>query len=51
MIGEKFIVCGKSDNWWDEIKISLRRELHKRMMHGEGDLWEEYCRVRKEVKN
>ena len=53
VIGEKFIVCGKSVSWWDDEikdKISLRRELHKRMMHGQGDLWEEYCRVRKEVK-
>ena len=53
VIGEKFIVCGKSVNWWDdEVKdgISLRRELYKKMMHGQEDLWEDYCRARKEVK-
>ena len=53
VIGKKFIVCGKSVSWWDDEiknKISLRRELHKRMMHGQGDLWEQYCRVCREVK-
>ena len=53
VIGEKFVVCGKSVSWWDDEikdKISLRRQLHKRMMHGQGDLWEEYCRVHREVK-
>ena len=52
-IGEKFIVCGRSISWWDnevKDKISLRRELHKRMVDRKEDLWEEYCRVRKEVK-
>ena len=31
---------------------SLRRELHvyKKVINGREDLWDEYCRLRKEVK-
>ena len=39
--------------WWDkEIKekISLRRELYKKVISGREELWDEYCRLRKEVK-
>ena len=53
-VGEKMIVCGRAVRWWDsEIKekIKCRRELHKRMVNGQGDLWVEYCRLRKEVKD
>ena len=52
-VGEKMIVCGKAVNWWDnEIKnkIKFRRELYKEMINGREDLWDEYCRLRKEVK-
>ena len=37
----------------DEIKekIKCRRELHKRMVDGRGNLWGEYCRLCKEVKD
>ena len=44
------IVCGRAARWWDnEIKekISLRRELY---INGREDLWDEYCRLRKEGK-
>ena len=52
-VGEKFIVCGRAARWWDnEIKekISLRREVYKKVIRGREDLWDEYCRLRKEVK-
>lgn len=52
-VGEKEIVCGKAARWWDDEireKIKGRRELHKRMINGQGDLWGEYCKLRKEVK-
>ena len=48
------IVCGRAAKWWDsEIKgkIECRRELHKKMINGQEDLWDEYCRLRKEVKD
>ena len=47
------IVCGRAARWWDnEIKekISLRRELYKKVISGREELWDEYCRLRKEVK-
>ena len=28
----------------------MRRELYKKVINGQEDLWEEYCRLRKEVK-
>ena len=31
-------------------KISLRRELYKKVISGREELWDEYCRLRKEVK-
>ena len=52
-VGEKLIVCGRAARWWDnEIKdkISLRREVYKKVSRGREDLWDEYCRLRKEVK-
>ena len=52
-VGEKLIVCGRTARWWDnEIKdkISLRREVYKKVIRGREDLWDEYCRLRKEVK-
>ena len=52
-VGEKMIDCDRAARWWDnEIKekISLRRELYKKVIKGREDLWDEYCRLRKEVK-
>ena len=52
-VGEKMIVCGRAARWWDnEIKekISLRRELFKKVISGREELWDKYCRLRKEVK-
>ena len=52
-VGEKMIVCCRAARWWDnEIKgkISLRRELYKKVIGGREELWDEYCRLRKEVK-
>ena len=28
----------------------MRRELYKKVINGQEDLWDEYCRLRKEVK-
>ena len=53
-VGEKVIVCGRSARWWDsEIKerIALRRQLYKKVISGRDDLWDEYCRLRREVKD
>ena len=47
------IVCGRAARWWDnEIKekISLRREVYKTVIKDREDLWDEYCRLRREVK-
>ena len=52
-LGEKMIVCGRAARWWDEqIKdqINARREVYKKVVNGREDLWGEYCRLRKEVK-
>ena len=46
-------MCGRAVRWWnDEIKakVEQRRELYKRILRGEDELWEEYVRLRKEVK-
>ena len=31
-------------------KINARRQLYRRLLMGREDLWGEYCRLRKEVK-
>ena len=52
-IGEKMIVCGRAARWWDndiKEKIKCRRELHKKMINGQKNLWGEYCKLRKELK-
>ena len=52
-VGKKMIVCGRAARWWEkEIKekISLRQELYKKVISGREELWDEYCRLRKEVK-
>ena len=52
-VGDKMIVCGRAARWWDKElkeKISLRREVYKKVIKGREDLWDEYCRLRREVK-
>ena len=52
-LGEKMIVCGRAAMWWDkQIKdrINERREVYRKVVNGREDLWDEYCRLRKEVK-
>ena len=52
-LGEKMIVCGRATRWWDEQikdKINARRKVYKKVVNGWDDLWGEYCRLRKEVK-
>ena len=41
-IGEKVIV---------KEKIALRRQLYKKVTSGRDELWDEYCQLRKEVKD
>ena len=51
-VGEKEVVCGGDVRWWDneiKAKIEQRRELYKRILSGEDELWEE-CRLWKGVK-
>ena len=53
VVGEETIVCGKSARWWDnEIKDKIRRrcQVCKKVVSGRKELWDEYCRLRKEVK-
>ena len=48
------IVCGRSARWWDsEIKerVTLRWQLYKKVISGQDDLWDEYCRLCREVKD
>ena len=48
------IVCGKLARWWDsevKYKINSRRKLYKSMLDGNVDAWEDYCKLRKEVKD
>lgn len=43
-VGKKVIVCGRSVRWWDnevKEKIQERREVYRRIVRGEEDLWEE----------
>ena len=52
-LGEKIRVCGRAARWWDEQikdKINARRQVYKKVVNGREDLWGEYCRLRKEVK-
>ena len=53
-VGENMIVCGKSASLWDsevKDKINSRRKLYKSMLDGNVDAWEDYCKLRKEVKD
>ena len=52
-LGDKMIVRGRAARWWDEqikYKINARREVYKKVGNGQEDLWGEYCRLQKEVK-
>ena len=51
-IGEKVIVCGGLARWLDsEIKErnALRWQLYKKVISCRDGLWDEYCRLRKEL--
>ena len=50
VVGEKTIVCGKSARWWDNDKINRRREVYKKVVSDRKELWDEYCRLHKEVE-
>ena len=43
----------RSARWWDSkrLKITLRRQLYKKVISGLEDLWDEYCRLRRELKD
>ena len=46
-------MCGRAARWWDEQikdKINARRQVYKKVVNGREDLWGEYSRLRKEVK-
>ena len=46
-------MCGRAARSWDEQikdKINARRQVYKKVVNGREDLWGEYCRIRKEVK-
>ena len=50
-VGE--FICGRAARWWDnelKDKTCLRREVYKKVIRGREDLWDEYSRLRKEVK-
>ena len=47
------IVCSRAARWWDgelKDKIGLRRVVYKKVIRGREDLWDEYYKLRKEVK-
>ena len=46
-------VCGRAARWWDDevrAKIEHRRQVYRMIASGQEELWEEYYRLRKEVK-
>ena len=47
MVGEKTSVCGKSARWWDN---EIKDKINRRVVSGRKELWDEYCRLCKEVK-
>ena len=49
-VGEKVIVCGRAVRWWGDEKIEERREVYRKILRGQGDLWGDYTKLRKEVK-
>ena len=49
-VGEKMIVCGRAARWWDGEIRDKRHEVYRKMVSGQKELWSEYCRLHKEVK-
>ena len=52
-LGEKMIMCGRAARGWDEQikdKMNAIRKVYKKVVNGWKDLWDEYCRLQKEVK-
>ena len=52
-VGEKMIVCSRAARWWDDeirAKIEHRRQVYRLIVSGQEELWVEYYRLRKEVK-
>ena len=52
--GEKMIVCGRAARWCDaevKAKIEHRREVYRKIAGGHYELWEEYFKLRRGVKN
>ena len=46
-------MCGRAARLWDvqiKDKINTSWEVYKKVVNGREDLWDEYCRLRKEVK-
>ena len=46
-------MCGRAARWWDEQikdRINARQEMYRKVVNGPEDLWDEYCRLRKEIK-
>lgn len=53
-VGDKMIVCGKAARWWDDevkAKIEHRRQVYREIVSGHDELWNEYYKLRKEVKH
>ena len=53
-VGEKVVVCGRAVRWWDDEikqKIEHRREAYKKVLESQDNLWEEYSKLRRKVKN
>ena len=51
-VGEKVSVCGRAVRWWDDVikqKIEERREVYRKILNGQGDLWGEYTKLRREI--
>ena len=45
-------MCGRAARWCDEqikVRINTRWEVYGKVVNGQEDLWDEYCRLRKEV--
>ena len=52
-LGEKMIVCGRAARWWDEQikdRINTSWEVYRKVVNGQEDLWDEYCRLHKKIK-
>ena len=47
-------MCGRAGRWWDDEikqKIEERREVYRNILRGQGDLWVEYTKLRREIKS